>query len=75
MVIADKDKVHTQFPIPLINRLEKHYISATSLLDENQREVKQELENWAEKFVTPLQRDGYGYVSDVTTLVQCTKTM
>ena len=75
VVIADKDKVHTQFPIPLINRLEKHYISATSLLDENQRKVKRELENWAEKFVTPLQRDGHGYVSDITTLPRCIKTM
>ena len=59
VVIADKNKVHTQFPIPLINRLEKHYVSATSLLDSEhkegrQREVKQRLEVWAEKFVKPM---------------------
>ena len=62
-MIADKNKVHTQFPIPLINRLEKHYVSATSLLDPDQKEdnnkvnyqkdVKQRLESWAKKFVRP----------------------
>ena len=59
LVIADKNKVHTQFPIPLINRLEKHYVSATSLLDSEhkdgrQKEVKQRLEVWAGKFVKPM---------------------
>jgi len=53
VVIADKNKVHSQFPIPLINRLEKHYVSATSLLTDEQKRVKRELENWAEEFVTP----------------------
>lgn len=53
VVIADKHKVHTQFPIPLINRLEKHYISATSLLEPEQREVKNRLEEWALKFIKP----------------------
>lgn len=54
-MIADKSKVYSQFPIPLINRLEKHYVSATSLLSEEQRLVKHRLEDWAKKFVTPLQ--------------------
>jgi len=53
VVIADKNKVHSQFPIPLINRLEKHYVSATSLLTDEQKQVKRELENWAQKFVAP----------------------
>ncbi|KAF6041607.1 hypothetical protein EB796_000120 [Bugula neritina] len=53
VVIADKNKVHSQFPIPLINRLEKHYVSATSLLTDEQKRVKRELENWAQKFVPP----------------------
>lgn len=56
VVIADKNKVHSQFPIPLINRLEKHYISETSLLGPEQREVKDRLEAWAAQFVKPLQR-------------------
>jgi len=52
-VIADKNKVHSQFPIPLISRLEKHYLSATSLLTDEQKRVKKDLENWAKEFVTP----------------------
>ncbi|KAF6032077.1 hypothetical protein EB796_009577 [Bugula neritina] len=56
VVIADKNKVHSQFPIPLINRLEKHYISATSLLNTQQHTVKERIENWATQFVTPQRR-------------------
>ena len=64
MVIADKNKVHSQFPIPLINRLEKHYISATSLLNDDQRVVKQNLEEWAQEFVRPQRQ--YQYVCSFT---------
>ena len=53
VVIADKKKVHEQFPIPLINRLEKHYVSATSLLNDNQKCLTNQLQRWSEKFVTP----------------------
>ena len=58
VLIAEKTKVHKDFPIPLINRLEKHYMSATSLLDANQKEVKKKLENWMGKFVKPSKADG-----------------
>ena len=53
VVIADKKKVHEQFPIPLINRLEKHYVSTTSLLNDNQRRLTNQLQQWSERFVTP----------------------
>jgi len=53
VLIADKNKVHSQFPIPLINRLEKHYVSTTSLLTADQKAVKDQLENWLAKFVEP----------------------
>ena len=53
VVIADKDKVHSQFPIPLINRLEKHYVSATSFLMPHQKSIKRDLEKWAAQFVEP----------------------
>ena len=58
MLIAEKTKVHKDFPIPLINRLEKHYMSATSLLDANQKIAKKRLENWMGKFVKPSKADG-----------------
>ncbi|XP_067940321.1 E3 ubiquitin-protein ligase RNF213-like [Watersipora subatra] len=54
VLIAEKSKVHLQFPIPLLNRLEKHYMSATSLLDKNQKDVKNRLELWMKKFCKPL---------------------
>ncbi|XP_067937583.1 E3 ubiquitin-protein ligase rnf213-alpha-like [Watersipora subatra] len=53
VVIADKTKVLSQFPIPLINRLEKHYVSATSLLTAEQKDVKDKLEDWCKEFVAP----------------------
>jgi len=53
VLIADKNKVHSQFPIPLINRLEKHYVSTTSLLTADQKAVKNQLEIWLTKFFQP----------------------
>ena len=67
-MIADKNKVHTQFPIPLINRLEKHYVSATSLLRPEQRLVKENLERWAGLFTTPSRTQGFRYVEPLVTL-------
>ena len=54
VVIAEKNKVHSEFPIPLINRLEKHYVSATSLLSDTQKKLKEDLEKWTKLFVKPL---------------------
>lgn len=52
-MIAEKNKVHEEFPIPLLNRLEKHYMSSTTLLDHEEEKAKCELEKWMVKFVTP----------------------
>lgn len=52
-MIADKRKALSEFPIPLINRLEKHYMSAMTLLSSDQIKIRDALENWLEKFVTP----------------------
>lgn len=54
VVIADKKKVHEQFPIPLINRLEKHYVSATSFLTPLQKKLMSDMEKWAQDFVKPV---------------------
>jgi len=50
IVVADKDKVDNEYPIPLINRLEKHYLSALSLLSEEQCAVVEKLKKWAARF-------------------------
>ncbi|XP_062362182.1 E3 ubiquitin-protein ligase RNF213 [Cinclus cinclus] len=50
IVIEEKDVVYKHFPIPLINRLEKHYLDISTMLDEGQREAVQELQRWVQEF-------------------------
>ncbi|XP_026908049.2 E3 ubiquitin-protein ligase RNF213 isoform X1 [Acinonyx jubatus] len=51
IVIEEKDVVYKQFPIPLINRLEKHYLDINTVLEKWQRRVVEELKAWVERFV------------------------
>lgn len=55
IVIADKESVYDskRFPIPLINRLEKHFLNASSLLNEPQIEIQKQIENWLSVYCTP----------------------
>lgn len=52
IVIADKESVYDskRFPIPLINRLEKHFLNSFSLLTKSQIEIKNEIEKWVTSF-------------------------
>uniref|UniRef100_A0A8C0FUW2 RING-type E3 ubiquitin transferase n=1 Tax=Bubo bubo TaxID=30461 RepID=A0A8C0FUW2_BUBBB len=50
IVIEEKDVVYKHFPIPLINRLEKHYLDISTVLDKGQRETVKELKKWAHEF-------------------------
>ncbi|RWS18650.1 E3 ubiquitin-protein ligase RNF213-like protein, partial [Leptotrombidium deliense] len=50
IVIEEKNVVYEQFPVPLINRLEKHYLDISSVLQEWQKSIVQELTQWAEEF-------------------------
>ncbi|XP_071430029.1 E3 ubiquitin-protein ligase RNF213 isoform X2 [Pithys albifrons albifrons] len=50
IVIEEKDVVHKHFPIPLINRLEKHYLDISTVLDKGQRETVRELQKWVQEF-------------------------
>ena len=50
VLIADKDKVYEEFPIPLINRLEKHYLVTSIILSDNQVKLKQKIEHWVKGF-------------------------
>uniref|UniRef100_A0A8V1AN22 RING-type E3 ubiquitin transferase n=1 Tax=Gallus gallus TaxID=9031 RepID=A0A8V1AN22_CHICK len=51
IVIEEKDVVYKHFPIPLINRLEKHYLDISTVLDKEQRETVKELKKWVRDFV------------------------
>ncbi|XP_015735182.1 E3 ubiquitin-protein ligase RNF213 isoform X2 [Coturnix japonica] len=51
IVIEEKDVVYKHFPIPLINRLEKHYVDISTVLDKEQRETVKELKKWVRDFV------------------------
>ncbi|KAF4115229.1 hypothetical protein G5714_002718 [Onychostoma macrolepis] len=46
IVIEDKDVVYKQFPIPLINRLEKHYLDINTILKSEQKTLLRSLSTW-----------------------------
>ncbi|KAM6164698.1 E3 ubiquitin-protein ligase RNF213 [Rhynchocyon petersi] len=51
IVIEEKDVVYRHFPIPLINRLEKHYLDINTVLERWQKSAVEEFKAWVEKFV------------------------
>nr|XP_025855696.1 E3 ubiquitin-protein ligase RNF213 isoform X5 [Vulpes vulpes] len=51
IVIEEKDVVYKHFPIPLINRLEKHYLDINTVLEKWQKSIVEELKTWVENFV------------------------
>ncbi|ROL47362.1 E3 ubiquitin-protein ligase rnf213-alpha [Anabarilius grahami] len=51
IVIEEKDIVYKQFPIPLINRLEKHCLDINTVLKSEQKVLVEELEQWIERFI------------------------
>jgi hypothetical protein len=55
IVIADKDSVYDskRFPIPLINRLEKHFLNASALLNAQQITITNEVNTWINNFCAP----------------------
>ncbi|KAK0137548.1 E3 ubiquitin-protein ligase rnf213-alpha [Merluccius polli] len=52
IVIEEKEVVYKQFPIPLINRLEKHYLDINTVLKKEQKSTVKKLERWVEQFVS-----------------------
>lgn len=50
IVIAEKDVVYNEFPIPLINRLEKHYLVTLTSLTPDQMELVDKLRTWVSDF-------------------------
>uniref|UniRef100_A0A4W3K881 RING-type E3 ubiquitin transferase n=1 Tax=Callorhinchus milii TaxID=7868 RepID=A0A4W3K881_CALMI len=53
IVIEEKEVVHKEFPIPLINRLEKHYLDINTVIDGGQKHLVKCLSRWVEDFATP----------------------
>ena len=52
IVIAERDVVYSKFPIPLINRLEKHYLVTLTSLTPAQSRVVHKLREWVTEFST-----------------------
>ncbi|XP_071394340.1 E3 ubiquitin-protein ligase rnf213-alpha-like, partial [Centroberyx affinis] len=52
IVIEEKEVVYKQFPIPLINRLEKHYLDINTVLSIEQRDTVKQLQKWVNDFVS-----------------------
>ncbi|CAJ1060881.1 E3 ubiquitin-protein ligase rnf213-alpha-like isoform X2 [Xyrichtys novacula] len=51
IVIEEKEVVYEQFPIPLINRLEKHYLDINTVLSDEQKSIVRKLQGWVDDFV------------------------
>lgn len=49
-MIAEKEVVYQRFPIPLINRLEKHFLVVSTGLTSDQARLVSELETWVRRF-------------------------
>lgn len=50
IVVAEKQVVYDKFPIPLINRLEKHFLSMNTMLTMEQAKLTEELLTWVKTF-------------------------
>ena len=50
ILIAEKDTVYDKFPIPLINRLEKHFVLTRTVLLSWQERVLDALVKWVQQF-------------------------
>ncbi|MED6241326.1 hypothetical protein ATANTOWER_009228, partial [Ataeniobius toweri] len=52
IVIEEKQVVYEQFPIPLINRLEKHILDINTVLKKGQRDIADQLHKWVNDFIS-----------------------
>ena len=50
--MAEKKTVYEKYPVALINRLEKHFLSSATILSQNEARMVSELEQWIEDFIT-----------------------
>ena len=52
IVVADTETVQERFPTPLINRLEKHFLTMSTVLSEEGTAISNQLSIWAKNFAT-----------------------
>lgn len=54
IIIAEKSAVYDskRFPIPLINRLEKHFLNSSIMLSSDKLELVEQVDQWVRKFAT-----------------------
>ncbi|XP_073332592.1 E3 ubiquitin-protein ligase rnf213-alpha-like [Pagrus major] len=52
IVIEEREVVYEQFPIPLINRMEKHYLDINTVLRNEQKNIAGQLKEWVDNFVS-----------------------
>ncbi|XP_061703162.1 E3 ubiquitin-protein ligase rnf213-alpha isoform X2 [Syngnathoides biaculeatus] len=52
IVIEESEVVYKQFPIPLINRLEKHYLDIHTVMTTAQKRMVEKLTEWVRRFVS-----------------------
>ncbi|XP_048870948.1 E3 ubiquitin-protein ligase rnf213-beta [Brienomyrus brachyistius] len=64
VVVEDQDKVYKQFPVPLINRMEKHRLDRSADLTEHQRRVLSKLQEWVDRFTSLSEEEAAFKVSD-----------
>ncbi|XP_062507501.1 E3 ubiquitin-protein ligase rnf213-alpha-like isoform X2 [Corticium candelabrum] len=50
ILVAERDAVYKYFPIPLINRMEKHCLSINSVLSHLQKQIVERVKVWVQKF-------------------------
>ena len=50
IIVAEKQTVYKTFPIPLINRLEKHSLTMETMLSEQQLQLTKQLEHWVNMY-------------------------
>ncbi|XP_074936539.1 E3 ubiquitin-protein ligase rnf213-alpha-like, partial [Phalacrocorax aristotelis] len=71
IVIEEKKVVYTQFPTPLLSRLEKHCLDMNTILSWQQQDLKRDLERWASKFVCITNPDVFSVWSDTLAPKEC----
>ena len=50
ILVAERDDVYQHFPIPLINRMEKHFLAMKSVLSPRQQKIVERLQTWVSQF-------------------------
>ena len=65
VIIAERERVFTQFPTALINRLEKHFVISETILSSDQKQLAFKLQKWAEEFSNVQDKSGKRYAHDI----------